>query len=475
MKPQLRDQVESLCRASANTLRLASQLGTVIIVTNSSPGWVDQSCKMFMPLLMPELRGMKCVAKPMNAPVTFKIGAFKRECKHYTNLISVGDGDPERMASLKLQAPTDRLSRGKEEESFNRRVKSLKLAEAPTCSQLIVEHEMLQNRLMDVAVFNGHLDLRARFMAARTGGSTMAVCILGHFTMFGRAPPYGLRGSGHLPTLGSGDEEWSPHKASATSPTIAPRQSHQQQQQRPLGDTPPGARPRSSTAQRRTIAPPELTDNGSFSAGDEAPATPTNATWPQTAGQQSEQAPEWIGAPQSRPPSSPGARRRLESTPGLDRCRGSAAGGDDQWIPSKQPPAGVDDSWLLVRRSVPAAKRPGTSGGVVGTGRGTAGVGLGGTSLLSRGGFGDPAIGAAVVSGVAQPGSMVPAGGGAVAAQMVRAGLGVYKMDSSTAASNRLRMGQPTKQARSFSTGTLAPDGGARKYHTSLLTGRRLA
>ncbi|CAJ1363672.1 unnamed protein product [Effrenium voratum] len=80
-------------------------LGSVIIITNSAPGWVDQSCQIFMPQILPQVRSYPIFAKPLHAPLTFKmITTFRRECKKWTNLISIGDGDAERAASLRLQA-----------------------------------------------------------------------------------------------------------------------------------------------------------------------------------------------------------------------------------------------------------------------------------------------------------------------------------------------------------------------------------
>lgn len=248
LRPQLREQVAVLCKAAAETLQLAAQMGTVILITNSSPGWVDQSCKLFMPQFMPEVRSLRCVAKPMSAPVTFKIGAFRRECRQFANVISVGDGDPERTASLKMQGPAERrfgAPGAAAEEPQTRRVKSVKLLEAPTCQQLVIEHEMLQARLKDVVCSPSNLDLRVRFPGAASGpaglgGRTSAPagpggaaggtgggagqapsCVLGHyFASFKSQMPMTLRlsgGPGNLPPLSGGAagggndlDEWLP-------------------------------------------------------------------------------------------------------------------------------------------------------------------------------------------------------------------------------------------------------------------------
>eukprot|EP00435_Cladocopium_sp_Y103_P031378 s1968_g7.t3 len=112
------------------------------------------------------IRSYQIFAKPMHAPLTFKISTFRRECKKFMNLISIGDGDAERAASLRLQAPERKGSFSEEKQ----RVKSVKLIELPTCQQLIVQHEMLQVRLPDVTAFFGCLDLKSRFPSSGSPG-----------------------------------------------------------------------------------------------------------------------------------------------------------------------------------------------------------------------------------------------------------------------------------------------------------------
>jgi len=160
LRPDIQRQISVLAAASLTTLNLAKQIGTVIFITNSAPGWMDQSCQLFMPQLLQEIRSYPISAKPMHAPLTFKIAAFRRECRAYTNIISVGDGDAERTASLRLTLPEPGARGG--DVSGSRRIKSLKLLDLPTCQQLVAQHEMLQIRLADVLAFQGSLDLKAR-------------------------------------------------------------------------------------------------------------------------------------------------------------------------------------------------------------------------------------------------------------------------------------------------------------------------
>lgn len=180
LRPEVQRQIASLSSVAAQTLNLATSLGTVVIITNSAPGWVAQSCQLFMPQMLQQVRSYQTFAKPMHAPITFKINSFRRECRQFKNVISVGDGDAERIASLRLNGPEQR--KGPDAEA-PRHVKSVKLIELPTCQQLASQLEMLQVRLTDVVAFQGSLDLKSRF---QTPGSALAAkagaCTLVHFT-----------------------------------------------------------------------------------------------------------------------------------------------------------------------------------------------------------------------------------------------------------------------------------------------------
>lgn len=182
LRPEVQRQIAGLCSAVVQTLNLALSMGRVILITNSAPGWVDHSCTIFMPQIHPLIRGFKCCAKPPSVPLTFKNTAFRKECGQIKNLISVGDGESERTASLRLHAnPERKFAPGGEDRQI---IKSLKLVELPTCQQLIVQHEMLQQRLQDIALYQGSLDLKARFppasgpMGSPSGGKPTFV----HFT-----------------------------------------------------------------------------------------------------------------------------------------------------------------------------------------------------------------------------------------------------------------------------------------------------
>ncbi|CAK0885957.1 unnamed protein product [Prorocentrum cordatum] len=204
-----------LCNIASETLAFAETLGRVIFITNSAPGWVDQSCQHFMPQLLQQMRRYEIYAKPMNLPITFKMGAFQRECKPFRNVVSVGDGDAERAASLRLQAAVDRKATFGGVGQPSQLIKSVKLIDFPTCQHLIAQHDMLQAKLAEVVSANSSLDLKARFLGTTGPRSPImdvqgrdreaSSCQLVHFTA--QRPTAGLHPSastGALPPLSRG-------------------------------------------------------------------------------------------------------------------------------------------------------------------------------------------------------------------------------------------------------------------------------
>eukprot|EP00929_Paragymnodinium_shiwhaense_P013405 TRINITY_DN121265_c0_g1_i1.p1 TRINITY_DN121265_c0_g1~~TRINITY_DN121265_c0_g1_i1.p1 ORF type:complete len:420 (-),score=55.23 TRINITY_DN121265_c0_g1_i1:250-1509(-) len=160
VNPEVQWQVAKLSAMCAQTLNLAASIGTVVMITNSAPGWVAESCDKFMPQLSAQVKALKIWAKPMSAPMTFKITTFAKECKNARNLVSIGDGNSERIATLNMRSGADLESKSSPEA---KNYKSVKLIEMPTCQELISQHELLQARLADIAAYPGSLDLKARF------------------------------------------------------------------------------------------------------------------------------------------------------------------------------------------------------------------------------------------------------------------------------------------------------------------------
>jgi len=187
-RPDIERQLTQLSAVAIQTLNMAATMGKVILITNSAPGWVDQSCQLFMPQLMSHVRSLPTFSKPMQAPLTFKIGSFRTQVRGYgcRNIVSIGDGDSERAACLRLQAPAAGRGAGGDGDP-QLTLKSVKLVDLPSCSQLISEHEMLQTRLADVVAYKASdvLDLKAKFSVGSANFPPMeekvGCCQLVHF------------------------------------------------------------------------------------------------------------------------------------------------------------------------------------------------------------------------------------------------------------------------------------------------------
>eukprot|EP00913_Durusdinium_trenchii_P031193 g29209.t1 len=103
--PWHRQQLSKVAAAAAETLRLAKQLGTVVLITNAERGWIELSCQKFLPTLFPALESVKvlsarttyessCVASPLD----WKVNAFAAEVARIygngdrrKNVLSLGD------------------------------------------------------------------------------------------------------------------------------------------------------------------------------------------------------------------------------------------------------------------------------------------------------------------------------------------------------------------------------------------------
>eukprot|EP01056_Protomagalhaensia_sp_Gyna25_P004695 Protomagalhaensia_sp_Gyna_25__4694@NODE_44_length_6376_cov_50_956288_g33_i0_p3_GENE_NODE_44_length_6376_cov_50_956288_g33_i0NODE_44_length_6376_cov_50_956288_g33_i0_p3_ORF_typecomplete_len369_score42_56NIF/PF03031_18/0_16NIF/PF03031_18/1_1e03PNK3P/PF08645_11/0_081DUF601/PF04642_12/0_52DUF601/PF04642_12/5_3e03_NODE_44_length_6376_cov_50_956288_g33_i039945100 len=186
-------EVEPLLRKMANcsqkTLEVASRLGTVVIVTNAEQGWIEMSCRKFLPTLFAYLSSFKQLsARTMyesanaSCPFAWKQLAFKREIyTHFArsqvrkkNVVSLGDSAHERLAILNvtrnLTATQDgarslaTLSELPPDLEFVKtlghcRTKSVKLIERPNIEELMQEHELICRVLEEVVQHDEDLDL----------------------------------------------------------------------------------------------------------------------------------------------------------------------------------------------------------------------------------------------------------------------------------------------------------------------------
>lgn len=113
--------------AAKAILERAKSLGEVIIITNSVEGWIEKSCAIFMPAVVPLLRGMHIVyaqnryrARYGPSSAVWKEYAFMDEMEDsfarppglVRNLVSIGDGIPEQAAMRAVQIVYEAMKDG---------------------------------------------------------------------------------------------------------------------------------------------------------------------------------------------------------------------------------------------------------------------------------------------------------------------------------------------------------------------------
>lgn len=156
-------QLEQMAERARLTLQMAMQIGKVVIVTNAEQGWIEMSCKTFMPSLVSLMKTVDIVsARSMYERLTPDASEWKRmafeeevelfygtsQARQQRNIVSVGDSLHEMQA---LKAVTEGVS--------NCCGKSIKLRDFPSIEQLIEQHELLSTSFLDVVEHNGHLDV----------------------------------------------------------------------------------------------------------------------------------------------------------------------------------------------------------------------------------------------------------------------------------------------------------------------------
>jgi len=165
-----RCQLSEVATAAAETLRLAKQLGTVVLVTNAERGWIELSCQKFLPTLYPSLENVKVLSARttyesagLSSPLDWKLRAFESEIHRIygpvipshlesrKNVLSLGDSVHEREALIRATADLP-----------NCRWKSLKFVERPEIGQLCKQHSLVSHCFDRVVHHDGNLDLCLR-------------------------------------------------------------------------------------------------------------------------------------------------------------------------------------------------------------------------------------------------------------------------------------------------------------------------
>lgn len=158
-------QLDVLQESVISLLNRATQHGTCIIITNAETGWVELSCKKFMPKVLPCLQKIRVLSARSNfeslypdSPSDWKVHAFSQElnavytnkhANHKRNIISFGDSIHERAAIHKVTANMGQHTR----------TKSIKFVERPTLEQLKRQVDLVTNCFEEIARHNGSLDL----------------------------------------------------------------------------------------------------------------------------------------------------------------------------------------------------------------------------------------------------------------------------------------------------------------------------
>jgi len=150
VNPAFLEAAELISVELESLLLSARELGRVFIVTNGTDGWVEMSCNLFMPKLLPLVTSFPIISAQdrykayYTSPVDWKRMTFRdildasaRPGRKLRNLISIGDGMAEYIASQSLKEYSDR------DAMIPNIIKSVKLQESPTPEQLAEELRML--------------------------------------------------------------------------------------------------------------------------------------------------------------------------------------------------------------------------------------------------------------------------------------------------------------------------------------------
>jgi hypothetical protein len=148
-------------------MQIVRRHGHVVLITNSEDGWIERTCRKFLPSLYPKLEDLKLLSArttyesaTVDSPIEWKVCAFQHEVERVfgkdvaydpqrrKNVISIGDGPEEREALLRGAALLP-----------NCRYKSLKLMEQPDIVQVHKEHSLITGCLERILSHTGNLDL----------------------------------------------------------------------------------------------------------------------------------------------------------------------------------------------------------------------------------------------------------------------------------------------------------------------------
>jgi len=162
-----REKLAEVANSAIELIRNAKQCGTVVLVTNAERGWIELSCRKFLPTLMPLLESVKSVSarttfesRGVTSPLEWKLRAFESEISTIysretlncsasrKNVLSLGDSLHEREALLRATADLP-----------NCVSKALKFVERPDISQICKQQSLVNSCFDRVVHHDGCLDL----------------------------------------------------------------------------------------------------------------------------------------------------------------------------------------------------------------------------------------------------------------------------------------------------------------------------
>jgi len=166
ISPEVDAQLTALAARVAATLEAAKRRGPVAIVTNAQHGWVEESCRAYLPSLEAHLAGVRVVSargcheeSGLFAPTRWKCLAFGELVGEFysapggageplprRSIVSLGDSEHE-MQALKWVAT-----------GVECHAKCLKFLQRPCLEDLMDEHELVASLVDCVIDHDGNLD-----------------------------------------------------------------------------------------------------------------------------------------------------------------------------------------------------------------------------------------------------------------------------------------------------------------------------
>jgi hypothetical protein len=133
-------------------LEAGLEQGMVTIVTNSQIGWVETTCARFLPRCLPLINSLTVMSARSTFemttadPILWKIMAFKKLKRVYTNIVSIGDSECEHQAAETLKSALVK-------------VKTLRLTPLPTIHQFQRQLTQVRDILEWIVLYKDDLEV----------------------------------------------------------------------------------------------------------------------------------------------------------------------------------------------------------------------------------------------------------------------------------------------------------------------------